>query len=388
MKKFYFASTLVILALSAAFIGYGMYLNVTSESYIGTMLASRAVSLSGLRVSYRELRPEILIRYAAIRTRMQADVAAQIDGTIDELYITQGQEVERDQPIVRIVNDDVPLMLSRANADIAKAEASYLQYVSTAERNRRLAAEDAISTSELEMSISQMDASKAELDAAKIARRQVEQQRGFQIVTSPLPGSVLVVYRQPGNYVSKGMPVAMIVDFSKMYFTALIDDERIKNIAPLDGKFSLLLNIGNMTEKAFDSTARASFSEDTAFGIEISNISPPLSEDAPVRSVTFEIDNHLGVMEFGLYTDLVIRKNTSKRALAIPLAVISDRDDPKVYVSDADSNLAVRGIRLGSYDSRYVEVLEGLSEGDIIITSGVEGLDLGMKIDVNPEESM
>ena len=386
MKKFYFAATFVFFALSAAFIGYGVYLNTTSAGYIETMLASRAVSLSGLRVSYRDLYPELYLDYIDLKTRTEADIIPQTDGRVEELYVTRGQEVERGQPIAKLVNDEIPLSISRADTDVAKAEASYLQALSTVERNKRLAAEDAVSASELETSISQMQASKAELDAVKIARKQTEQQRGFQVVTAPLSGSVLVLYQRPGNFVAKGTPIAMVADFSKMYFTVLVDDKKIKNIAPIDGNFSLRLNLENMTEKAFDNAAKSSFSEDTTFDISISSVLPPLGESATVRSVTCEIDNRLGVMEIGMYDELVIRKETSKRALAIPISVVSDWDDPRVYVRDADSRLAVRGIKTGVYDSEYVEVVEGLEEGDVIITSRVDGLEPGMRVNVNLKE--
>ncbi|MCL2010509.1 MAG: efflux RND transporter periplasmic adaptor subunit [Synergistaceae bacterium] len=388
MKRFYFAATLVFFVLSASFIGYGVYLNATSASYIETMLASRAVSLSGLRVSYRDLRPEVFMEYVDLKTRTQADAIAQIDGRLEELYVTPGQAVERGQPIGKLVNDEVPLSASRADTDVARAEASYLQALSVVERNKRLAAEDAVSASELESSISQMQASKAELDAAKIARRQIEQQSSFQIVTAPLSGSVLVVYQQPGNFVGKGAPVAMVADFSKLYFTTLIEDREFQNITPLDGKFSILfyiMKIGVM-EKAFDSAPRAVFDRDTAFGVEILSVLPTLSEEATVRSVTCEVDNRLGVLETGMYDDVVIRKETPKRVLAIPLSVVFDQDGPRVYTRDADSRLAVRVIKTGAHDSEYIEVVEGLDEGDAVILSGVEGLEPGVKIDVHVEE--
>ncbi|MCL2009854.1 MAG: efflux RND transporter periplasmic adaptor subunit [Synergistaceae bacterium] len=385
MKKIYFAATFLILVFSAAFIGYGVYLNTTSASYIETMLESRAVSLSGVRVSYRDIYPELRLDYIDLRASMQADVITQIDGEIEELYVTQGQKVEREQPIGRIVNYDVPLSVSRADTDVARAEASYLQAVSTAERNQRLAAEDAVSISELETSISQMKASKAELDAAVIARRQIEQQKGFQVLTAPLPGSVMIVYQQPGNYVGKGVPVAMIADFSKLYFTVLVSDEKIRNIAPFDGNFTVPFDFANMMGKVFDNAAMSSFGHDTAFDVKILSVLPPLDEDALVRSVTCEVDNSLDILEIGMYNDIVVRKGTPKRTPAIPLSVVFDRDGSRVYVSDANSNLAVRGIKTGVHDNEYVEVVEGLDEGDVVILSGVEGLSLGARVDVYVE---
>ncbi|MCL2011110.1 MAG: efflux RND transporter periplasmic adaptor subunit [Synergistaceae bacterium] len=388
MKKFYFTVTFVTLVLSAAFMGYGMYLNITSASHIETMLASRAVSLSGSRVLYRDLYPELRLDYIDLRPRMQADVITQIDGEIEELYVTQGQSVERDQPIGRIVNYDVPLSLSRADADVAKAESAYLYALRVAERNQRLAAEDAISTSDLETSVSQMEASRAELDAARVARRQIEQQRGFQVLTAPLSGSIPIIYRQPGNFVDKGTPIALVVNYSNMYFNALVNDEDIQKIAPLDEKFSLRLNIVNMLEKAFDGSAKSPFDEDTVFNVEISDVSPPLGENAAVRRITCEVDNHLGIVGVGVYGNIVILKETAKRALAIPLSAVSDLSAPSVHVRDADSKLAVRPIRMGVRDDEYVEVAEGLEEGDVVILSGVEGLDLGTRIDVFVEEDI
>jgi RND family efflux transporter MFP subunit len=286
------------------------------------------------------------------------------------------------------VNKDVPLAKSRANTDIAKAEASYLQSMSTVERNKRLAEEDAIPRSELEMSISQMKATKAEFDAAKIAGRQIDQQMSSQTALSPTSGSVIVLYQNVGDFVGKGTPIAMVADFSKMYFNVLVEDEKIRNIAPLSGKFSLRTDLTNMTEKAFTSAASSSFSEDTAFNVEISSVLPPLSESVPVRSVTFEVDNSLGVMELGMYTDIIIRKETPKSALSIPSDAIFDRNGTKVYVQDEDSRLALRDIRTGIYDAEYVEVTEGLKEGDVVITSGVEGLDIGIRVEVNAEENL
>jgi RND family efflux transporter MFP subunit len=387
MKKYYFIITFLILIVSALFIGWGVYLNKTSDSHIETMLAARAVSLSGVKVSYREICPELYLDYIGLRTRNQADAISQIDGLITKMYVSQGQEVKQGQPLCEVVNDNISLQISRADTDVAKAEVAYLQSVNTVGRNQRLAAEDAISTSELETSISQMKASKAELDAAKIAKKQAEQQKGSQTVPAPLSGAVIVVYQQAGNYVSKGSPIVMIADFTRMYFTALVDDTKLSNILSGKGKFSLYTDLGNMTEKALDSAAKSSFSEDTAFDVEISSIAPPLSENVPIRSLTCEIDNRLGVMELGMYTDIIIRDDTPKRVLTVPLNTLLDRENPKVWVSDSGSRLALREIKTGVYDSEYVEVLEGLGEGDIVITSSTSGLEPGVKVDADVQNT-
>jgi multidrug efflux pump subunit AcrA (membrane-fusion protein) len=83
---------------------------------------------------------------------------------------------------------------------------------------------------------------------------------------------------------------------------------------------------------------------------------------------------------------MIIRKTTSRKAICVPLALITNSGDPELYLADEDSRLSVRKIKTGIYDSDFVEITEGLSEGDVVITSGVDGLELGARIDVNVEE--
>ena len=48
----------------------------------------------------------------------------------------------------------------------------------------------------------------------------------------------------------------------------------------------------------------------------------------------------------------------------------------------------MRDIRTGVHDYEYIEVVEGLDEGDVVITSGIEGLNVGIRIVVNVGEDL
>jgi RND family efflux transporter MFP subunit len=386
MKKIFFAILLVMLLLSASFIGLGIYVNTTSDSYIETMISSRAVSLNGMRVQYREITPEIVLDSITLQTEKVADAIAQIDGTISSMYVTQGQEVQKGQKLCLISNADIALQMSRADTDIAKARAAYLQLESSYERNRRLSEKNSISKSELEASKSQMEAAVAELEAAKIARSQLTEQSNRQTVQSPVAGFVIMIYQQAGAYVTRGAPLIMIGDFGQMVFRGLIPDEKIRNIAPLDEVFKLIIDTSDLTEKALDTEFRNGFDANSSMDVKIRRITPDMRELAPVRNVTWEVNNKLAILEPGLYSDMIIRKITSKKVICVPLALITNNGNPELYVADEDSKLSVRKIKTGIYDSDFVEVTEGLSEGDVVITSGVDGLELGARIDVKMEE--
>jgi membrane fusion protein (multidrug efflux system) len=350
------------------------------------MMASRAINVHGLRASLRDIRPEIVLDVVNLQTDRAADIIAQIDGTVGGLSITRGQRVKRGQAICTLVNTDISLQISRADTDIARAQAAYVQARSEAERNRRLAAKDSVSKSELEASTARMGAAEAELSAAKIARRQLDQQKGFQTVTSTIDGFAVVIYQQAGAYVQKGAPVAMIADFSKLVARGQVADEKIRNISPADSVFSISMDTSYLTEKALDMAFGSGFEEEFTIMARIRDIAPPMSEKAPLRIVTWELENNHGLLEPGRYIDVSISRDDFKKTLALPLWLIDDRKEPVIYVMDADSRLAVRNVRTGVYGGGLIEILEGIEEGDVVITSEVRGLEPGVKIDVALED--
>ncbi|MDR1482837.1 MAG: efflux RND transporter periplasmic adaptor subunit [Synergistaceae bacterium] len=386
MKAFFIAAMALIIALSVAFVGYGIYLNKATSSNIEMMMASRAVNVRGIRASARGVRPEIVLDNVNLQTERVADAIAQIDGAISEFAVTQGQEVKRGQELCAMVNMDIALQISRANTDIAKAEASYAQALSEAERNRRLAAKDSISRSELETSEARMKAAEAELSAAKITLSQLNQQRKLQTVTSPLDGFAVVIYHQAGSYVQKGVPVAMIADFSKLVFRGQIADAKIMNISPLGDVFSIRMNTSYLSGKALDTAFKSGFGDEFVIKAQIREITPPMSESAPLRVVTWEIDNDLGLLEPERYTEVTIGRDDVKETLAVPVTLIDDMRSPSLYIMDSDSRLAERDVETGVYGGGLIEITSGIDEGDIVITSGIEGLEPGVRIDLTMEE--
>jgi RND family efflux transporter MFP subunit len=346
------------------------------------MMAARAVNVRGISVSSRYIKPEIVLESISLQTERAADVVAQIDGTISEFTVSEGEEVKRGQTICSIANTDIALQISRANTDIAKAQASYAQAKSEADRSKRLAEKDAISQSDLETAAASAKAAEAELTAAKIARSQLDQQSGFQTVTSPIDGYAVVTYHEAGSYVPKGSPVVMIADLSRLVFRGQVEDEKIKNISPIDDVFSVRMDKSILTEKALDIAFRAGFGENFVIKTRIKDISPPISEDAPLRIVTWEMENDQGLLEPGRYTEITIERNDERKALAVPIDLIDDRKAPSLYVADSDSKLAVKKVKTGVYGGGLIEITDGVAEGDIVITSGTEGIEPGVKIDV------
>ncbi|MDR3331580.1 MAG: efflux RND transporter periplasmic adaptor subunit [Synergistaceae bacterium] len=386
MKLFFSAAMAVIIAISASFIGYGVYLNRVSDSHIETMMASRAVVVHGFKVSYSEITPEIVLDNVTLQAGHATDVIAQIDGSVSEMFVSQGQHVKRGQKICALANMDISLEISRADTDIAKAEAAFVQANEEMERNKRLSEKNAVSRSELESSVARMKSGQAELAAAKIARSQLDHQSGLQTVNSTIDGSVIVVYQQEGAFVQKGAPVVMVGDFDRLVLRGQIPDKKIQNISPLNESYSMWMDVSHLSEKALNIDFRSSFGETFVINAKIRDMTPPPADSAPLRNVTWELDNAIGLLEPGLYANITVSRNDSKRVLAVPAELIGNMERPALYVAGPDSRLAVREVSTGVYGGGLIEIKDGLQEGDVVITSGIDGLEPGTRIDVVVKE--
>ena len=61
-----------------------------------------------------------------------------------------------------------------------------------------------------------------------------------------------------------------------------------------------------------------------------------------------------------------------RAALSIPeSAIIQQGNEHKVYVIGADKKATPQPVRIGTREAGYVEVLEGLKEGDTIVAEGL-----------------
>ena len=114
------------------------------------------------------------------------------------------------------------------------------------------------------------------------------------------------------------------------------------------------------------------------------NFDPPLDKAADLRRVIWRIDNRAEILDMRTYRSVTLRSKQPITALAVPASAVIHvaAGNRAVFVMDADERLRFRHIETGLEDEQYVEVVSGLSEGDVVITSDHEGLRDGMQATV------
>jgi RND family efflux transporter MFP subunit len=201
---------------------------------------------------------------------------------------------------------------------------------------------------------------KAELSIA-------EQQRANAVVKAPFAGIIQERHVAPGSYVSIGQPVVTLVRTSPLRFRAGVPERSAMGVRG-----------GQMVRIFLEG-------EPSPVEARITRISPALDTRNRALIIEADVDNSAGRLIAGLFAEAEIVVDPERRVLAAPVSsIVAFGGVEKVWVvqdQKAHSQRVLTGRRMGD----YVEIVEGLEPGAVIVRDGRKGRE-GL-VQVQPEQS-
>ena len=91
-------------------------------------------------------------------------------------------------------------------------------------------------------------------------------------------------------------------------------------------------------------------------------------------------------MESQIYGAVSFQLRSSYQCLTVPLDAIINIDEPAVFVVTAQETIERRKIKTGANDGKYIEVLEGLKAGEIVVNHSEASLADGTAVNVTLED--
>lgn len=382
MKKTFGLAVVIISLMAAAIVVWGAWLNYSDENQIANRMNHRAVEVNAVRAAQRELTPTILLDAVRFSSKNMTDAVTLTEGTILRWHVGKNTAVHEGDVIAEMMNESIPLKIQQAESAISRAEAALAQAYNSYQRQERLLARRATSKEKYEAAEAQYLAAQSSLREAQVQRDQYLIQQSWLSVRAPLDGEVIIIYQREGAHVQAGTPVALVGDFSWLQFSLNMADVNARHLQEGQECF-LRFPERKIVAKPYDTNYGAGNKER---GLEIKavlkEIVPPLSEPADLRRTVWEVDNRTSILEPMTYNGVTMRIGLSYKALAVPLSAMVDKSHNKVFVVDEENKIHERTVETGVVDERYIEILGGLSEGELVITGNLDGLEDGMNTDV------
>lgn len=283
----------------------------------------------------------------------EVTLVAESQGSIQYLKVVEGQKIRKGQVIAKVDAVSLSSQLSGAQSAFAKAEKDVARY-------ERLLKVGAISQSALEDIRIQKENARANI-------AQINQQLSFTVIKSPIDGIVNKLMVEETSFVLAGKEIAEIVQINRLKIKVNIAEDNLAKIKE-----------GQQVSIKTDVYPLAIFKG------KVSNIS--VKADASRKfQVTIEVDNiEDNQLRAGLFAEVsfdVLKTNESE-AMVIPReAIVGSLQNPAVYLLN-DSTVTLQKIKVGAVINGDVAVLEGLQNGQQVVTKGIINLTNGTKVKI------
>ena len=241
---------------------------------------------------------------------------------------------------------------SNIDASVKEAKAIYLKAKADYERSKLLVADKIVSEKDHQQV-------KLQFENAQTAYTMVSKNYGSkgQNVLAPMSGFVKNVLVTEGQYVPSGTPLATISKNKKLIVQANVSQNY----------FSRLSSISSANFKTPQSDV---VYNTAALNGRIISYGKSASASTPFIPVTFEIDN-AGQLVSGSIVEIYLKSSAIADALVVPVSsLVEEQGIFYVYVQTGGESFQKREVKLGASDGLNVQVLEGISENERVVTKG------------------
>lgn len=315
---------------------------------------------------------------AKIQGKQDVSIIPRVSGNITEVCVLEGQHITKGQKLFVIDPKPYELALQAAEASTASAKAQVATAKLNYESNKGLFEKKIVSSYVLETAENNYNTAKAALAMAQSQEAQARNDLSYCTIVSPVNGVVGSLPYRVGDLVSPSLnePLTIVSDISSIVAFFSINESLYTELTTYraEAKTKLLDRTPDVQLKLKDGTL---YSEKGRI-ISISGV-----VDATTGAVICkaEFPNPSEILSSGIsaavvypmeYTDVIVIPQT---------AIMKLQDKVMVYKVQPDNTAKCTIIEVETInDGQDYVVLEGLEEGDEIITAGINNVQDGMQV--------
>lgn len=351
MKK-----TLIYIVIAAVLVGLAAYKISSNKSKQEAEVAEVAKEVDKINVNV------VTVQYESINTdytangtflpKQEMNQASEISGRIVSVLVKEGSRVGAGQTLATIKRDAIDVDVSQAQNNLQNAIIDNQRY------------ENAYKTGGVTKQ--QLDNSRLQLKNAQAAVRAQSVRISDTSIRAGISGTINKKMVEPGTVVSPGTPMFEIVNINSLKLSVLVDESQVGRIQI--GQ-TVKINVNVLPEESF--SGRITF------------IAP--KSDASLNfPVEIEVQNR-GNLKAGMYATAVFKTNhgaETQNMLTVPAtAFVNGVSSGQIFVAQNGVAKLIK-VTPGKVYGDKVQILNGLKNGDQVITSGQINLDNGSKINI------
>jgi len=310
-----------------------------------------------------ELKEEIFMHYLElqgdVKTKQNVLIFPEMPGTLEKVYVSRGQNVVKGQVLASIDDGGMSQQVAQLEATTALAKTTF-------ERQKSLW--DQKIGSEI-----QFLQTKTNYEAQKNSLAQFKKQLGKSTIRAPFTGVIDEVIKDQGTVVAPGpgSEIFRIVNLNNMFIETAVPEKYISNVTKGKSVEVFL----PMLDKTLNTKVK-----------ETGNFINPANR---TFTIEIEVPNSDKSIKPNLTAKLKINDYTSKNALLISQSIISENAEGQQYVYIISNLKDNKGfakqtiVKTGKTQGDVIEILEGVTAGDILIEAGARSVKDGQEVKIS-----
>jgi len=329
----------------------GLLLGCGSDEVEETKVEATPVTVERVVAEAIEIRIEATGQLIA---RDRAEVAAEVAGQITEMNVDEGSAVAAGDVVMTIDPERRRLELNSARALVDEAQAAVREGERDFARRTELFGRNVASQTQLDQSETELTLAQSRLMAAKAQLGVAERALEDATVRAPFAGMIAQRFVSRGEYVSAG---------TKLYELVALD--------PIEVEFRLTEADSGRVEMGQRVAVRVAPHPDEVFRGEVIAIAPVIDEASRTLRVKAQIENHDTRLRPGLFARVDLGLDTRANVVMVPeQAVLQRADGAVIFRARPDGHVDRVVVETGITRDGRIEVVDGISAGDHVVTRG------------------
>jgi len=300
------------------------------------------------------------------------DVAPKTGGRLVNINVKLGDQVRRGQLIGKIEDREIVEQVRQAQASqtvgeaqIRGREADLNLALTNVERSRNLFGRQLLPRQTLDdaearytSAVAQLDLARAQLSQSASRLQELRINLGNTTVTSPVNGFVAKRNVDAGAWVSQNAPLVSVVDISSLRLVANVVEKDLK-----------VVGVGDRAVVEVDAYPGEKFNG------RIARVSPVLDPATRTAAMEIEIPNRDYRLKPGMYANVDLEIEGRDNVLVVPKIALVDSEGKRgVYLPSEDNKATFKEVKIGIEDADRAEILEGVTEGQTVVSVGAGAL--------------
>ena len=292
----------------------------------------------------------------------EAPIYARVEGYVKVWHKDYGALVKKGDVLAEINTPDLDAEYRQALADLESERARNALAQLTAQRYVAMREHQALSEQAISVQLAEAKAETAKLAAAEQKVKNIEAFIGFKKILAPFDGVVIQRNINVGDLVSKEGSISSPNAKNNLFTVAVVDKLRLFVNVPAN--FGPFLNPGLTAEVTVPQL------HNRTFKFDFLTVAKGFDVNTRTAVTVFTIDNKDRALWPGSYATVRLTAPVESGVVTIPTsAMVFQERGAQVAVLTEEDRVHFKDIAVAKMFDNYVEINEGIAEGDRIVNN-------------------